>query len=108
MASFQSVVIDVNACFRNMIAPGGICQLTPRAAVGIFFSNYVKRYSNARVVVFAFDSPHLVPEERLHFHRTKRYAKASRPVSGTNEVLAGTGAFIEEGLSPLKTVMLRC
>ena len=99
---FDAVVIDVNACFRNMIAPGGICQLTPRSAVAIFFKNYVSRYSNARTIVFAFDSPHLVPEERLTFHKTKRYAKATRSPEQDTEILAPDGRIYKRGLEPIE------
>lgn len=100
--SFRAVVIDVNACFRQMVAPNGICKLSPRCAVSIFFKNYVSRYPNASVVVFAFDSPHLVPEERLNFHRTKRYAKATRKANNASEVLANDGRIYKIGLEPIE------
>jgi len=79
----KSVAIDVNAIFRHMLAPNSGCTMTPAVATYVFFKQYVNTCPNSEVVVFCFDSPSLVPEERGVFHKTVRYLPADRvPLAG--------------------------
>lgn len=68
----RSVVIDVNAVFRNLLGRGSTCTMTPYVATLVMIKQHVLLYPNVQVVVFCFDSPTLVPEQRGIFHSTVR------------------------------------
>lgn len=97
----ESVVVDMNAIFRHMISPNGTCTMTPAIATYVFFKQYINSCPNSKVVVFCFDSPSLVPEERGVFHQTVRYQKADR-AANPGEVIASDGRIYKEEFRPIE------
>jgi hypothetical protein len=96
----KSVVVDMNAIVRKLIQGNGECTMSPLMAMRVFFKQHVNVYPNAKVIVFCFDSPSLIPEERISYHKTDRYAPATRDaVDG--EVLAADGRLYPTACRPI-------
>lgn len=71
----NTIVFDMNAtCRRDFVWASS--DITPRAAVGIFWRRHVLPHKEAHTFYFAFDSPDRVPEARLTYLATERYAKS--------------------------------
>lgn len=72
----EAVVIDVNAVARRDLGfmPASV---SPAAAAGMLWRKYVAGHG-AGLYYFAFDSPHLIPEKRIEFLATERYAGGSK------------------------------
>jgi len=100
----KAVEIDVNAVARQMLISGS--TLTPRHVASRLYINHVACCPSAEMVVFAFDSPDLVPEERNAFHQNVRYAQATRgPVVG--EILAEDGRLYKYDQRPISADEVR-
>ena len=69
-----TIAIDFNAVIRNMLG-GGLDSKPPSTVIDIFFAQHVGVYSNVRKVIFAHDVSSRIPEARVIFHQTERYAK---------------------------------
>ena len=55
--------------------------------IDIFFAQHVAIYPNVRKVIFAWDVASRIPEARVIFHKTKRYAKTdAEPKAGQVKV----------------------
>ena len=97
----KSVSIDINAVFRRMITPNSACTMTPEVATYVFFKQFVNICPNAEIVVFCFDSPSLVPEERNIFHKTVRYLPADR-APNEGECIASDGRLYKDEFRPIE------
>ena len=103
LVSPKSVVIDVNAVLRNKFgynAQGKTSEMIPMSVMRLFFSSIMKTYKNANLIVFCFDSSHLVPEERGTFYTEKRYKPATRPPK-ENEILGEDKRLYKRQDAPL-------